>query len=227
MADKPQKKRRGRRSFLNDFKADDSGQYSYMGNVHVYEGSVPYKTERQRVIVLTAMMCASAVAIGCIPAPSMLGYNNFYVVPFFIIELVAVFITAWAAIRLAAGGSELREYVYEKTVKAIPNRAPVAFYSALACVLANIVYLCLNGFAEKPVASAAALLLHGVIAAAAFQLRRGVEHEKWSVVLKTAGEAKTEAQAEDDGVFPSVGEEPVEKAGETAPQDPGEQSPAN
>ena len=56
MADKPQKKRRGRRSFLNDFKADDSGQYSYMGNVHVYEGSVPYKTERQRVIVLTAMM---------------------------------------------------------------------------------------------------------------------------------------------------------------------------
>ena len=127
MADKPQKKRRGRRSFLNDFKADDSGQYSYMGNVHVYEGSVPYKTERQRVIVLTAMMCASAVAIGCIPAPSMLGYNNFYVVPFFIIELVAVFITAWAAIRLAAGGSELREYVYEKTVKAIPNRAPAAF----------------------------------------------------------------------------------------------------
>ena len=150
MADKPQKKRRGRRSFLNDFKADDSGQYSYMGNVHVYEGSVPYKTERQRVIVLTAMMCASAVAIGCIPAPSMLGYNNFYVVPLFIIELVAV-----------------------------------------------------------------------------FQLRRGVEHEKWSVVLKTAGEAKTETQAEDDGVFPSVGEEPAEAAGETAPQNQGEQSPAN
>ena len=62
---------------------------------------------------------------------------------------------------------------------------------------------------------------------AVFQLRRGVEHEKWSVVLKTAGEAKTETQAEDDGVFPSVGEEPAEAAGETAPQNQGEQSPAN
>ena len=141
------KSRKGRRSFLNDFKADDSGQYSYMGNVHVYEGSVPYRTERQRIIILTVLMCAAAAAIGCIPAPSMLGYNNFYVVPFFIIELVAVFVTAWAA----------------------------------------------------------------------FQLRRSVEHEKRSVVLKTPAKAGT--MAEDDGVFPSVGEEPAGTAGENAPQD--------
>lgn len=218
MTDKPQKKRKGRRSFLNDFVPDDSGQYSYMGNVRVYEGSVPYKTERQRIILLTAMMCAAAVAIGCIPAPSMLGYNNFYVVPLFIIELIAVFITAWAAIRLAAGGSELREYVFEKSVKAIPNRAPVAFYSALACAAANIVYLCLNGFSEKPVASIAALLLHLAIAAAAFRLRRGVEHEKWSVVLKTEGGAEAETQA-DESIFPSIEEEPADEPGEQPPAD--------
>lgn len=222
-ADGSKKKRRGRRAFLADFRAGDDGQYSYMGNVRRYEGSVPYNAERLRLIVLTVLMAASAVAIGCISAPSMLGYNNFYVVPFFIIELIAVFITAWAAVRLIWAGSELREYVYDKTVKSIPNRAPIAFWSALACVASNVVYLCLNGLREKPAASAAALVLHVVIAVCAFLLRRSVAREVWAVELSAEA---APGRADESEIFPSV-EDPASETGETAPGASGDDSPAN
>ncbi len=184
--DKAAKKRRGKRAFLSDFRLNAVGQYSYMGNVHRYVGERPYNSERIRLIALTALMIAPAIALGFLKAPSLLGINNFYVVPLLIIELIAVFAAAFAAIRLIAGGSELREYVFEKTVKRLPNVAPIVFYAALACVAANIVYLCLNGVGENPAASFAAVAFHLIIAAAAFLLRRTVEAEKWECTIGDA-----------------------------------------
>lgn len=203
MADSKKAKRKGRRSYLNDFRMTESGNYSYMGVVRAYEGPGPYGAERLRLIVLIAVIVLSELALGFIPAPSMLGYNNFYVVPLYIIELVAVFISAWAAVRLIIAGSEMREYVFDKTVKRLPNVVPIAFYAALVCVAANIVWLCLNGFGEKPAASIAALLLHAVIAVSAFLLRRLIRRQIWGVKMPEPAEEEGESES----VFPDANDQ--------------------
>ena len=132
------KKRKSRWEFLNDFAAGADGQYTYRGNVFRYEGKLPYKKERARLIALTAAMVVFAAAAGLLPAPSMLGYGNYYVVPLYIIELFGVFLTAWAAVKLIAGGSELRSYAFEKSYNKIPHRADFTSIVAALCIPAML-----------------------------------------------------------------------------------------
>ena len=198
MAEK-KRKRPGRRAYLNDFRMGAGGQYSYMGTTYVYEGERPYKDEALRVGVLTGVIVSALIAIGVIPHPAMLGYNNFYVVPFFLFELVAVFVTVYGAVRMLTGGSRLRAYKYEATVKKLPNRLMITTVAALIMIPANIVYLCLNGFEGRPVASIAAILLHGAIAAAAQIMKRLIEREKWTAEMP---EEPEEDKASEEEVFP-------------------------
>ena len=179
MADK-RKKRTGRWDYLNDFDAGADGSYSYRGNIFRYEGERPYSKERLLLCLFAGLMTAAAAAAGIVPAPSMLGFGNFYVVPLYIIELVGVFLTAWAAVKLIAGGSELRSYVYEKSAAKIPHRCDFTAIAALLCIPANVVYLCLNGFGGKPIASVLLPVLHAAVAVTAMLLKRTVLAEKWT-----------------------------------------------
>lgn len=203
------KKRRGRWSFLNDFKLGNSGQYSYMGTVYSYEGELPYKKAAVRIGILGGVIALAALAAWTIPAPSVLGINNYYVIPLMILEAIAVFVTVWGVVRFLAGGSKLRAYAYEATVKKLPIRASFAMYSALALIPANIVYLCLNGFGERPVWSAAAMALHVLIALAAFLLKRAVKAARWNA---STTEEQTEGEAPED-VFPEYVPEEGEEDG--------------
>ena len=200
MAQKSGKKKRGgRRAYLNDFRMGAGGQYSYMGTIYAYEGERPYKDEALRVGVLTGVIVSALVAVGVIPHPAMLGYNNFYVVPLFLFELVAVFVTAYGAVRLLAGGSRLRAYKYEATVRKLPNRLTITTIAALLLIPANIVYLALNGFEGRPIASIIVLLLHGLIAAAAQILRKQISAEKWTAEMPEEPEAD---KTPENDVFP-------------------------
>ena len=99
--------------------------------------------------------------------------------PVYIPQLIAVFITAWAAVRLLANGSSLREYVHKATARRIPGAAMAAFICALLSIAANAVYLALNGFSENPAAAAVLLCLHAIAAAASFLLKKHVEKLPW------------------------------------------------
>ncbi|MCR5808565.1 MAG: hypothetical protein K6G56_03285 [Clostridiales bacterium] len=172
MAEK--KKRSKRRSYLNDFHQDVTGEFRYTGKHHLYAGEYSGKKVRLLTALLTAALVLAAAGVGFIPAPSMTEQGVFYVLLPYIGELIAVFVTAWASLMLLRPvGSDgeklrLRAYTFERSIGRLPHRTVIAAVLAGACVIANVVFICIRGFEGKPVMSIAVILLH--IAAGAFAI---------------------------------------------------------
>lgn len=146
-----EKKKKGRRAYLDSFKMRSDGTYVYTGAHYRYEGD----TLRPDLIFLcgaAAIMLAAAVAAGCVSAPGM--QDTFYVILPYTIGLVADISVCWGTARLvkgAKGDSPLREYVYEETVMQIPGRAVFAAVCAgLACV-GEVIFLIRHGAEEMTV----------------------------------------------------------------------------
>lgn len=109
-------------------------------------------------------------AAGCFSAPGT--GRCFYILLPYAAALIACVLAAWAAVRLAAGGVRLRQYVYDGTVKKLPRRTLAAAVLAGAAALGETVYLLLHG-PEGLALGAAAYLLCQLGAAAAMLALRG------------------------------------------------------
>jgi len=172
-------KKKGRRAHLNSFSRDVSGEFQYTGQYRRYAGAVPYKQAMNKVTLLTAGLCLAIFAMSMLPAPSMLGTGNYYVILPYIGELICAALSAWAAIRMTNGGQSLRSYVYEATVEKLPGRLMLTAIFAAACVTGNVVYLILNGLGEKWYLSLAIVALHVAVIAASLLLKRHLSTLEW------------------------------------------------
>ena len=104
MAEK-NKKKKGRRAYLDDFQTTVSGEMIYCGAYYGFQGG-----DRARRRFLLKLAAASAVAAvfsvlsGCVPAPGTL--NCFYVLLPLLGSILSAVSVLWAVIRLIAGGEE-------------------------------------------------------------------------------------------------------------------------
>lgn len=132
MADNQEKKKRSfRKEYLNDFKKDESGSYSYTGEYKTYCGSTQ---EWRRDIIILWVSCAVPAALllvsGFLPGSGLSG-NVLIILPY-ALELIALFILFWKMVRLTYGGMNLRKYVYTSTVGYLPG------YTAAAAVCGGL-----------------------------------------------------------------------------------------
>ena len=208
-----EKKRKHRRSYLNDFKVGASGDYSYMGKVHRYEGERPHKEEMTRAGLLTGAILVSLIVIAFLPASFLTGIGHFYVVPFLIFELIAVCLLVFSAVRLIFGGEELREYVFEKSVKKLPIRADIVSVASGLCAVSSVVDVALNGFGGKTAATLIAIALNAPVIAAAQLLKRSVLAEKWSANLPEQPEPEEAGETDHGEIFPEYSPEEEPAAG--------------
>ncbi len=183
-----EKKRKGRRAHLQDFSRDVTGEFQYTGTYRWYVGGTPFKQVMNRINLLTAALCLALFAMSMLPAPSMLGMGNYYVILPYIAELICSALSVYAAVRLIFGGAKLRSYVYEASVEKLPGRLTLTAIFAGACVTGNLVYLIMNGLGEKPLYSLAIVALHWAVIAVALLLKRCVTSMEWS-----GGEEEPEA----------------------------------
>ena len=73
-----EKKRRGRRAYLEDFQKTATGEYVYTGKLHYYETQgLERRQALLRLWLLTGAIAAAVVVSGCVPAAGM--SNTFYV----------------------------------------------------------------------------------------------------------------------------------------------------
>ena len=170
-------KGKGRRSYLNDFHRDVSGQYVYTGAIYRYDGAVPRRRYLARVGILTGLMAVGAVIPGCVDVPAM--HNTFYVLLPYIGEVIGAALTLWAAIPLILHRSELRGYVYHGTVESLPARFWVTLGCAAAGAVGNVVFLLLHGFCGEIALSVLPLVCKGVVSPAALLLRRCLGAGRW------------------------------------------------
>ena len=89
MAERENKKRRGRRAYLEDFHKTATGEYVYEGEIHHFRpGRLTWKQAMLRLWLCTGVMIAGVVAAGVVPAAG--PRNTVYVVLPYALSLVAV-----------------------------------------------------------------------------------------------------------------------------------------
>lgn len=138
------KKRSGKRAYLNDFHQTLSGEYVYQGATYAFDGS---KKQRQhlyyKLLAIGTVMTAAGITSGSVTAPGSL--NCFYVLIPYFISFIATLSLIWALCRLWAGGSPLREYVYRATVEQFRPRAVISAVAAGCALAGEIVFVLCNG----------------------------------------------------------------------------------
>lgn len=170
------KKRRGRAA-PEKFYRDLNGEYQYGGAVYRYCGDPPRARALARMWAVGGGMAAALAAAGCLGAAGTDGC--FYVLLPYAGCFVAAFSAVWALVRLTAAGGELRDYVYEATVQALPGRAALTAALAAAAMAGEGVYLLRHGFEGRPAATLAYAALLAAGCAAALRLRRSLPAESW------------------------------------------------
>lgn len=173
-----EKKKKGRRAYLDAFRKNEKGDYTYQGDLYTWQGSRE-EIHRGRMLlgVLGAVMFAASAGAGCVPAPG--AVNCAYVLIPYVVSFVCSINLCWKAGRFLAAGNPLRAYVYEATVGQIPGRAALTAAGAGGTAAGEIIFVCRNGFEGKGAGFVLFLLLEGVVLAAAIAVFRHMRRIEW------------------------------------------------
>lgn len=145
---KSEKKYKGRKAYLNDFKLNDKGEYNYEGILYGWAGEEEaYKSTLRILWILGILQTAALLAAGFVEAPGIM--NSFYVVLPYAISLVAGVSVLWGIGRLTAGKHPLRAYIYKASVGALPMRTVIVMVSAAIACAGELYYLIANGSEGK------------------------------------------------------------------------------
>ena len=177
MAEKKEKKEKGRRAYLNDFVAAPNGDYVYTGKVYRWDSD--RKSVLLRLWGLSGGMVVCAVVAGCIPGTGMEG-AAWALLPY-VVALIAAFTCLYAVGRLSMAGNEVRAYVYRGSVEALPRRCVVAAIAAGVAILGEFINLVVLGMASSIVNAILLLLLEGLILAGAILLRKCIVGTEWKL----------------------------------------------
>ena len=140
---KEEKKRKGRYSYLNDFKLNEQNEYEYQGAVYALQLDEKEKSELFRKTLL--MLSAVALLIilcGIIPFEGMM--NSFYIIIPYVFEIgFGAFLIN--AVYTIYKNEELREYVYKKSAGRIGVYGPGLLGNSIIRLVGSLVFLLLKG----------------------------------------------------------------------------------
>lgn len=173
-----EKKKKGRRAYLDSFQRNAKGEYEYKGETYVWQMTEQERRkELFRLWILCIGMLAGLIAAGSVEAPGTL--NCIYVLLPYVINLIAGISVFWGMCRLTAGGYALRAYVYQKSAAQIPGRALFTFICAALAVLGEIVFVLQNGMERKAVGFVLFVLAECTVSATVFLLGRHIRNMRW------------------------------------------------
>ena len=174
-----EKKRRGRRAYLDDFQKTASGEYVYTGKVHHFQsGEVDRRQALTGLWAITAAMAAAVIVSGCVPAPGM--SNTFYVLLPYAGELLSVASVVWLMCRLTAGGDPLRDYIYRATVAQMGLRGYLVLAFSAIALVGEGVCIALTGLGSSPAGTAVFLLCQLVCLGSALAWKSFRKKLQWS-----------------------------------------------
>lgn len=169
-------KKKGRRSYLNDFKKNEEGRYEYGGRLYSYRGD-----DLGRRKLLLGVLCLGMVllmaAAGCVTAPGM--GNCVYVLLPYAAGLAAAGGTCLAVYRICTGGNPMKAYVYEAGVRKAPGRAAFTAGCSLLAAAGQVIYTLCHGFEGRLPGFAFFLSFEVLAAVSAVQIRRETKKMCW------------------------------------------------
>lgn len=128
------------RSYLNDFKMDDSGRYAYKGQYFQWKGN--RKNQLTFLWVLVLIQAACQIAAGCIPGVDMDG--RIYILLPWVFALIGAILQVWAVFRITEAKEKIPEYIRKQTADKLPMRSMVTFILSIMSFTGEA-YLLLSG----------------------------------------------------------------------------------
>lgn len=171
---KGEKKRKGRREHLNDFRVDLNGEYIYEGARLFPQGtelSDFCKKAKTATAALTVLVLIPGFIIG---NPTASGW--YLIVPW-IVEIIAAALLISAASNLKPEKEGLREYRYTKGVKDFPARLMVLTVGAGLDAIGAIVCAVTGG--DSPVLPIVLILISLLTALCALYVRKRIQSVRW------------------------------------------------
>lgn len=182
-----ERKRRSKRAYLDDFHKNSKGTYEYRGKTFRCEnGSEVFARTKQKMLGTGIIAFVCALAAGCIPAPGMTG--TVYMILPYVFGLISMISLGWALCRLWRSELMLREYIYESTVKKIPQRSMLTAILNLAAALGGLVYLLTAGTGSGILWSAAFCLLEMITGGSGIVIFRMAGELRWQEELTVRGQ---------------------------------------
>ena len=176
------KKRRGRRAYLNDFERDLTGSYHYRGAHYRYAGSLPRGRALARLWGLSLFTLAALLGAGLLDGPG-LG-RCFYVLIPYAAACVGAVSVVYTVGRLTANGDPLREYVLEQTARKLPVRGGLTRLLAALSAVGGVVFILSSGPNWERVVF---VLLCAAAFAAQLALGRQMKDMDWQKVNNASG----------------------------------------
>lgn len=171
-------KRPGRREYLNSFKMDDSGLYSYQGTYMEYGAEeADWKKTLIRVWLCCVIPLMLLLVVGFVPDSGLAG-NLLILLPYGL-EVVALFALIWKVFRITYGGRRIRKYVYDKTIKVLPGYAAAVLITAIFGFAGIIVVLILGRYQGAIYALVIFILGQLLSGAGALWIQKAVREMFW------------------------------------------------
>jgi len=175
-----EKKRGGRRAYLNDFSPRVDGGYDYNGTLHSFqEDSMSRRQAMARLWVLSGVSAALIIIAGCVPAAGTA--NCPYVLLPYAGSAVSAVSVIWLMARMSYAGDPLRDYVYKATVEQYELRSMLVIVFAALSLAGDALYLILNGVQGLVWGTIAFWLCQGAAICAICLWRRTFSRLTWKI----------------------------------------------
>ena len=179
MAEHRNEKSRSRRAYLKDFKADESGKYSYRGKtLHSSRELSSYQKEIRTALTVFGAVLAAQLAAGCIPGTGMEGHV-LMLLPYALGIGCSVRIL-WIFGRLLANGNSLREYVYKATAEKLDGYLMAAQVLPVLAAVDAVICMIRGTYHPSGAGPAVLLLSQVLLFAAAFWTKKRRPAGTWS-----------------------------------------------
>lgn len=176
--------KRGRRTYLNDFQRDADGKYRYHGAYYRYHGGDTERKRFTRTLWLYTALAVISLTAGALLMPADGIGRSLYVLLPLAAEIGTLGSAVYASGRLTAHGDPVRGYIYERTVKKLPNRCMASAVCAAIGAVATLVFLLVSGEGtlwRTAVYGASKLL----VCALSLYLFRFVKQSEWDAQTET------------------------------------------
>ena len=174
------KKKPGKRDHLKDFYQDVTGKYIY-GGAH-YVSGMPQADYKQ--LVRKLWLCAGSALLGlilagCIPAAGM--GEGFWVLPFYLGEIISTIMVCWSLWEFTGGGDPIRAYVYEANVDKIPRRCEFGMVFGILCLAGFLLHLLVSGMGKAALwATVLFVVIQFVAVVGLFYVKKLLQSVKWT-----------------------------------------------
>ncbi len=168
--DKENKK--SKKAYLRDFKPDVNGKYTYQGSYFIFKSgakSMNLTLLKRNLLLFTSILVISTISGGLLEGAGIT--NSFYVILPYIIEVGGTGTYLWAFIQFYKQGERIREYIYKASFEKMPIRVMVGFVGGTMGLVGNLIYVILNGFEGKILATVIYLVLKVLVMAVAFNIK--------------------------------------------------------